>query len=57
MSLLAGTAHTIDLKLPAAAVKGLKKGFKESVALTLSASNANGSASASISIAKVRTSS
>jgi hypothetical protein len=56
VSLLAGAARTIDLKLPAAAIKGLKKGYKESVALTLSVTNANGAASASVSLRRLHTS-
>jgi hypothetical protein len=44
---------TLTEKLPASAVKDLKKGYKESVLLTLNASNANGRASATATIPRL----
>jgi hypothetical protein len=54
LAFAAGQARTIDVKLPSAATKALKKGTKESVALTLTVSNANGAASASLSTGNLR---
>jgi hypothetical protein len=50
----AGVRHTVDLKLPASAIRGLKQGRKESVSLGLTASNANGSATARASAGRLR---
>jgi hypothetical protein len=44
----------VDLKLPAAAIKGLKHGRKESVSITLAASNANGAGTARASARRLR---
>jgi hypothetical protein len=50
----AGVEHTVDLKLPAAAIKGLKHGRKESASLALAASDANGAGTARASVGHLR---
>jgi Divergent InlB B-repeat domain len=53
-SITAGVERTLDLKLPAAAIKGLKQRRKESVSLALTATNANGNATARASAGRLR---
>jgi hypothetical protein len=44
---------TITVKLPAAALTGLKHGAKESVTFTLSATNTNGTGTAKATVSRL----
>jgi streptogramin lyase len=50
----AGVAVTVTLKLPKAALNGLKHHKKESAVVKLTATNANGTAHASVKISRIR---